>query len=293
MSRDGMDQAAGLRRLLARNSVRLVAIAGGGVGIGKTSTVVNVAAALAHEGNEVLLLDANSGPGSVADVLGIERATDLDAALQRGQPMQGSVAPGPDGIWLMPAAEGLARIARMEETQRRRALAAIADFARPMDVMLVDVAGPESAELLGSVADDMLVVLSTGAESVTDAYALIKRLKFAAARNDFTVVVNRVASESSARAMFENIARVASRYLGVTLTYGGFVPPDERVARASRLRRSVVDAYPAASASASYRRVAGGLHERRRTPPVTEARRGTVAKTAQAVAHSHGVPCIQ
>lgn len=293
MRKDGLDQAAGLRRMFSRGGVRFVAVVGATGGTGKTSTVVNVACALAQEGREVLLVDAHRGPGSVADQLGIEGALDLDAALRGGHPMRSSVAPGPDGVWHMPAADGLARIARMDEGQRRRALAAVAEFARPMDVVLFDVGACESADAVGAVADDVVVVLPAGAEGVTDGYALVKRLKFASARTHFSVVVNRVATERSARAIFDNVSRVANRYLGVTLGYAGHVPCDERIARASKAGRSLLDAFPSAPAAASYRSLARGLWRADGRNEADTGNRERGSRPVQPAVFSNGVPCTQ
>ena len=54
------DQAAGLRNLTsfrAPDSARVITIAGGTARIGKTSIVVNLATALAQNGQPVLLID--------------------------------------------------------------------------------------------------------------------------------------------------------------------------------------------------------------------------------------------
>jgi len=241
----------------------------------------------------VLVLDANPGPGGVGELLDIDRANDLEIALRHGVPLQHSVAPGPDGIWLMPVAKGLERVARMDEASRRRALESVVEFARPMDVVLMDAAGPDSAAVFGQVADEVVVIVAPGAEGVTDAYALIKRLKYASARTEFSVVLTRVANERSARAIFENIARVAGRYLGATLAYAGFVPADARIPEAAKLQRSVVEAFPGARASASFRHLAGVLCRHRGTREAAAQPGGAARRTAQAAAFSHGAPCIQ
>ena len=51
------DQAEGLRRLLARSGSRVLAVTGGSTSVGCTTTVVNLAAALAEQGKDVLVID--------------------------------------------------------------------------------------------------------------------------------------------------------------------------------------------------------------------------------------------
>jgi ATPases involved in chromosome partitioning len=51
------DQAEGLRRLLAKSGSRVLAVTGGSAGVGCTTTVVNLAAALAQQGKDVLVID--------------------------------------------------------------------------------------------------------------------------------------------------------------------------------------------------------------------------------------------
>lgn len=56
------DQADGLRRLMAGNTARRVALVDGATGAGACSVALNLAAALAQQGRDVLLLDERSGP---------------------------------------------------------------------------------------------------------------------------------------------------------------------------------------------------------------------------------------
>jgi flagellar biosynthesis protein FlhG len=73
------------------------------------------------------------------------------------------------------------------------------------------------------------------------------------------VLVSDVASEGEARAIFANVARVARRYLQVSLDFMGHVPPDDKLRHAARLRLPVVAAFPGAAAAASFRRLAQAI----------------------------------
>ena len=79
------DQAEGLRRLLARSGSRVLAVMGGSAGVGCTTTVVNLAAALAQQGKDVLVIDECLGEKSVSAMLGGVRGAGNFAAVMRGE----------------------------------------------------------------------------------------------------------------------------------------------------------------------------------------------------------------
>ena len=69
------DQAAGLRNLVsfqAADSARVFTIAGGKTRVGKTSVVVNLATALAKNGQRVLLIDENPCHNNICTNLGLQ-----------------------------------------------------------------------------------------------------------------------------------------------------------------------------------------------------------------------------
>ena len=57
-----LDQADGLRRLMAANTARRVTLVDAATGTGACSVALNLAAALMQQGRDVLLLDERSGP---------------------------------------------------------------------------------------------------------------------------------------------------------------------------------------------------------------------------------------
>jgi flagellar biosynthesis protein FlhG len=105
-----------------------------------------------------------------------------------------------------------------------------------------------------------VIVLAGGsAAAITAAYASIKRLCNEFARREFQILVSNVASEREARTIFGNMARVARRYLQVSLDFMGYVPPDDKLQHAARLRLPVVAAFPGAAAARSFRLLAQAI----------------------------------
>jgi flagellar biosynthesis protein FlhG len=88
---------------------------------------------------------------------------------------------------------------------------------------------------------------------------LIKRLVLEKACLQFEIVVNKVADEKAALAVFENMAKVAWRNLAARLDYLGCIPRDDRLMRATRHGKPVIDAYPVATSAKSYRDIAQSL----------------------------------
>ena len=86
------DQADGLRRLMAANTARRVALVDGSADTGACSVALNLAQALTQQGRDVLLLDERSGPHPVPPARG-------------GQLVLVDAVPGSDGA-LSPLAAG-------------------------------------------------------------------------------------------------------------------------------------------------------------------------------------------
>ena len=255
------DQAEGLRRLLVRKQPQVVAVVGGKPGLGCTSTTINLAAALAHSGKDVLVLYENHGPHALFERMKLASRFDLlDVA-------QGKCAPGAAildayGFSVASAARVLSAPAALRPDERQRLENALTEISREADVMLVDAAMPgrqsggskmQQAAVSSSLMSGatLLVVADATVGGITESYALIKRLALENARVQFDIIVNKVASEQAAMTVFSNMAAVARSNLAVRLEYLGYIPNDEKLKRAAQLGRTVIDAFPDAASARS------------------------------------------
>ena len=255
------DQADGLRRLQARDAVRIITVAGGRAGVGKTSAVVNLAMALAHNGKHVLVLDENPRHNNVNANLGLTARYDLLHVINRDKTLEQVILPGPEGVSVLTAMRGVHCLAKLNHADQEWFIQCFGNLPKPVDVVLVDTAGGSASHVLSLslAAQQVLVVLSAAAASITDAYALIKLMSREYAKRDFLVLVNKVASEPEARAIFDNVSQVARRHLAVSLEFMGCIPSDEKLRRATQLCRPVVEAFPASASAAGFRQLADNL----------------------------------
>ena len=238
-----------------------MSISAGAGGSGKTGAIVNLAGALAELGSDVLILDESPAAHGVTAALGLKARFDLEDVIRRERDLDEVIVRGPAGILILPLARGARSLAQLPAPEQQRLVERCGRLGFPVDTLLVDAA-PGSASALvwpGAAAQEVIVLAGGSAAAITAAYALIKRLSNEFARREFHVLICNVASESEARTIFANMARVARRYLQVSLDLMGHVPPDDKLQHAARLRLPVVAAFPGAAAAGSFRRLAQAI----------------------------------
>ena len=232
----------------------VIHVAAAGAGVGRTTVAVNLAVALARSGRDTLLIEAT------------RHAHEARAFAYLGLDMPPGGAAAPNAALGVPAVEGLALwpLALTQHAADAQPAVAIPDRLpgrnRMPDWVLVNSASGRSMVWSGEhERQEVLIVLSRAAASITDAYALIKRMSAQGVQSRFHVLVNRVASQAESERIFRNMAAVAQGYLDVELRLSGFIPADEALAHAAARGASVLDVEPDAPAAQAFRRLAQGL----------------------------------
>lgn len=253
----GVDQAEGLRRLLVRNQTQIVTVVSGKAGVGCSSVVINLAAALARSGKDVLVLDENHAPNNLLNNLALPARYDLlDVAQQRC--MMGDALLSAKEFAVLPTARAMYALATLRADELKRLQDALTEASGSVDLMLVDavtLTGKANASVMSSGMANgaaLLVVVDATASGITESYALIKRLATDNARSQFEIVVNRATDEQAAMTVFENMSKVARRNLAARLEYLGYIPHDNKLKRATLLGKPVLEAFPASAAAKSY-----------------------------------------
>lgn len=231
--------------------LRVIAVASGKGGVGKTNVTANLAVALAQRGRRVCVLDADLGLANLDVLLGLSPKLSLLHVLRGERRLPEVIVDGPAGIRLIPAASGFEELTALGPEDRLRLLGELDTLDASVDVLLVDTAAGISSNTLYFTAGaaEVLVVLTPEPTALTDAYALVKVLAARYGRREFMVVVNMAANAADADATFSRFARVAQRFLRVQLEYQGWVPYDDALPRSVRHQQPVVLGAPGTPAS--------------------------------------------
>ena len=245
-------------------AVRVIAVASGKGGVGKTNLTANLAVMLARRGLRVWVLDADLGLANLDVVYGVTPTRSLLDVLRGPQRLADVVIDGPAGVRLLPAASGVAELTALTAAEQLAVLEEVDALEDALDVLLIDVAAGISSNVLyfAAAATETLVVVTPEPTAITDAYALVKVLATRWDRREFPVVVNMATSARDAEEAFGRLARVASQFLPVRLDYVGWVPWDDAVPRAVRTQAPVAVGAPGAPAARAIAALADRLAAR-------------------------------
>ena len=249
-SKHGFDQAEGLRRLLVRPSLRVITVVGARQGLGATSVVVNLAAALSHAGKQVLVLDENLAHDNVANVLALKPRYDLLNTVRDDLNWREVMLHSTSGVHVLPVARAMQTLPKLNKVESDRLLENLTAASWGIDVVLIDASADRHsvcASLSGE--EPLLMVLNATADGITESYTLLKQMAAQNGRREFDLLVNKARSEQEARTVFDNMAQVAQRNMQVKLKYMGYVPLDEHMCWANKLNRPLVELMPEAAAA--------------------------------------------
>ncbi len=258
MSDSVSDQAAGLRRMVNPQPVRVIAVTGGKGGVGKTNVSVNLGVALAESDRRVMILDADLGLANIDVMLGLYPEYDLSHVLRGERDLEEVIVTGPLGIQIVPAASGMQQMATLSRAEHAGLIRAFSDIGNDIDVLIVDTAAGISDTVVSfsCAAQEVIVVVCDEPASITDAYALIKLLNREHGVSRFRILANMVRSAQEGRELYKTMCRVADRYLDVMLNYVGSIPYDNDLRKAVKGQKPIVQAFPRSRAAQAFKNLA-------------------------------------
>lgn len=249
------DQANGLRKMTSpARPVKVIAVASGKGGVGKTNITVNLGVALASQGKQVLLLDADLGLANIDVMLGLHPQYNLLHVIDGTKTLEEIIVEGPAGLKVIPAASGIQKMAELSPAQHAGMIQAFSEMEQHIDILMIDSAAgiADSVVSFTRAAQEVIVVVCDEPASITDAYALIKLLSREYNVDHFHIIANMARNIQEGRELFNKISMVCERFLDVNLDFMGIVPFDDDLRRAVKKQRAVVDYLPHSKSATAF-----------------------------------------
>ena len=242
---------------MTATSHRITAVTSGKGGVGKTFVSANLAAAMARQGQRVLVLDADLGLANLDVVLNLFPKITLHDVFKGEARLEDAIVPAPGGFSVLLAGSGMIEYSRLTPSVQRQ-LQDVVDVVTPrFDHVLLDTGAGISDVVLYTVslADEVLVIATPEPTSLTDAYATIKVLATAQQRRVIRLLVNQARRPGDGRIVHQQLQQVVDRYVNpaldspVRLQLIGEVPTDAAVREVVLRRQLLQEAQPGAPAA--------------------------------------------
>ncbi len=242
-------------------SGRVIAVASGKGGVGKTWFAITLAQALAQGGRRVVLLDADLGLANADVQLGLAPGLDLAAVLAGRATMDAALIAHPAGFALLPGRSGAGGLAGLDGAALEAVLALPGRLAAAFQDVVVDLgAGIGAAQRRFLAAADLPLVLATEEPtSLTDAYAVLKLLAQDAPARAPRLVVNMASGVAAGQRVHVTLEAAMRRFLARDLACAGVVRRDPKVPEAIRAQIPLLTRFPTSQAGAEVVAIARGL----------------------------------
>jgi flagellar biosynthesis protein FlhG len=251
-------QAQTIEELNSSRPVKVIAVTGGKGGVGKTTVSANLAVAIAAQGRDVMLVDADLGMANVDVILGLHTRFHLGHVVKGECTLEEAIVTGPHGLQIVPAASGIKHMANLPGSEQAGIIRAFSDLFHRVELLVVDTAAGlhDSVLTFSQAAHHVVVVVCDEPASITDAYALIKVLSREHGVQRFQILANQTRRSDEGPDLFQKISKVCDRFLNVTLEFAGSIPFDDYLRRAVQQQSAVVEAYPSSISSVALKNLA-------------------------------------
>lgn len=241
--------------------MKTVAITSGKGGVGKTSTSINLAVALAESGQRVVLFDADLQLANVDVALGLKPQHNLQHVVSGEKSLDEVTCRGPAGVRIISGGSAVSSL--MTAGPQKMAIIAeqLHTLTRSTDILIFDTAAGLDHKVIRfwKLAEEIVLITTPDPTSVTDAYATIKLANKRLKESCIRVLVNQVSNEGEALAVYRTLENISAAFLEHQIDYLGSIRYDYNAAVAVRKKEPYILASPGSWASADVRRVADRL----------------------------------
>jgi len=230
---------------------KIIVITSGKGGVGKTTTAINLGAAINYFNKNVLIIDGNLSTPNIGIHLGSpEVPINLNHVLSKKAHVSEAVYEHESGMKIIPSSLSIKELKKIKPEKIKDFRK---DFRKMADYVIVDSSAGLGNEALStlSIADELIIVTNPEIPAITDALKAIK-LAEQGRKRIIGVIITKVRKDD-----IEMQPETVKEMLDIPIL--GMVPHDLDVQRSLNLRDAVVHTHPKSKPARAYKEIAAKI----------------------------------
>ncbi len=238
----------------------ILSVTSGKGGVGKTFATINVAAALARTRKKILVVDCDLGLANIDIMLGINPSHTLQDVAFGNKKLQDIIVATAGGFDLAPSSSGVKDMAQLLFEKIEMIKSMIRELSG-YDIIILDTGAGISEVVLqfNLLASKNILIINKELTCLTDAYSMIKVMFQVFERDNFSIIVNTVASEKEAVKIFTHINSICRRFLGFDLDYAGYIIQDDLATRSILTQKIALLDAPESEMARNFRTISNNI----------------------------------
>lgn len=241
---------------------KVIAVASGKGGVGKTWFAISLSQALGQAGARTLLFDGDLGLANVDIQLGLMPERDISGVIAGKLTLLQAVTKYDEGSFdILAGRSGAGNLAAMPVQRLTGLRDSLMRLADRYDWVVLDLgAGVDrTVQTLAASAGTILIVTTDEPTSLTDAYAFIKLTAAEQSDADMRIVVNMSESPNSGRETYETLRNACQNFLKFEPPLAGIIRRDKKVRDSIRHQTGLLTRHPTSDAARDIEALAARL----------------------------------
>ncbi|HBQ24772.1 MAG TPA: ATP-binding protein [Syntrophomonas sp.] len=240
---------------------RVIVIASGKGGVGKSTLALNISLSLCNRGKKVILMDADLGLANIDIMLGLLPKYNLHHMIQGKKNLKDIIISGPGGLSIIAGGSGITELANLGDNSLKKLLVELGKLDGEYDYMMIDTGAGISKNVISFLlsANDIIFVTTPEPTSMTDAYGMVKTIARKSTDKTFYLIVNRVVDNIEGILVAEKFKLVCEKFLNLHINILGYVVNEPLIGEGIKRQSAFIDIFPRSQAAKNINNIASNL----------------------------------
>lgn len=216
--------------------VKIIGIASGKGGVGKTTLAVNLGIVLSEMGKRVCIFDAALGTANADVLLGVLPQKNLAHVIVGKAGLAEVLTMVNPNLYIVPGCSGVPQITKLTNYEYNHIATELKRIEQKFDIIIIDTRAGIDQDVTNfmQAAGKGYIITTPEPHAITDTYGLLKSLISSSNRTlDLSLIINRIGNKTEADDTVKKLKFAAKKFLDFELKYGGCIIEDYSVRQAN------------------------------------------------------------